>query len=105
MGKWEVRRINFKQPLSPAQMSEIRSILDLRPRGRFTDPEDQIMGTREIEAEGLKASVMLFRQDIDGPWDVTIIADLGFSESRMDDLLSEMSGQIRSLKIEIFVTN
>jgi hypothetical protein len=99
MGKWEVRRINFKQPLSPAQMSEIRSILDLRPRGRFTDPEDQIMGTREIEAEGLKASVMLFRQDIDGPWDVTII------ESRMDDLLSEMSGQIRSLKIEIFVTN
>jgi hypothetical protein len=60
--------VNLAGEVSPVTVAALREQLRLRPEGRFDDAWDEILGRRVDAAVGGRIEIVLYRDDLTGPW-------------------------------------
>jgi hypothetical protein len=60
--------IKLAGTLDQARLDALRSALRLRPEGRLSDAWDEIQGRRTDEVTGGRLQILLYRDDVAGPW-------------------------------------
>ncbi|GAA3453706.1 hypothetical protein [Dactylosporangium matsuzakiense] len=74
MFSWAVT-VKLAGEIDRDRLDRLRELLDLKPEGRLGDAYDDVLGTGTREVPGGRAQIVLYRHDLDGPWEFHINAE------------------------------
>ncbi len=87
-----VLRIRLDGVVDQARLEALLAALRLRPRGRFGDAQNHILGIRTDAVDGGQLDVMIYRQAVDGPWSFHVNAEGQPSGPALQAVESELAG-------------
>ena len=60
--------VDLAGEIDERRLAALRTSLRLAPEGRLGDAWDEILGRRTDEAPGGRIQLLLYREDLEGPW-------------------------------------
>jgi hypothetical protein len=77
--------------LDESRLDALRSALRLQPEGRLSDGWDEILGRRTDEVTDGRLQVLLYRDDVAGPWAFHVNAEGNPSEQALRTVEEELA--------------
>jgi hypothetical protein len=92
--------VRFTGEMNRDRLNALRSVLSLERAGRLDDAWDQIFGERSDDVPGGRLLILLFRHDVDGPWEVQINSENGVEASSIQHLENEVRSALESVGLQ-----
>jgi hypothetical protein len=97
-------RVHLAGDVDRARLDALRAALRLKPEGRFDDAWDEIQGERIDEVPGGRLKILLFREDVPGPWEFRIHAEGEPPTDALQAVEEELAAAARAIGLTVTET-
>jgi hypothetical protein len=88
--------IDLAGKIDERRLQSLRTLLRLKPEGRPGDAWDEILGRRTEDAPGGRVQLLLYREDVDGPWAFHLNVQDAPAVESLNALVEEAVGAARA---------